>query len=123
MKIVVLGLSITSTWGNGHATTYRSLIRALAARKHEVLFLERDVEWYAIQRDMAEPSFCRLGLYSTLADLKCRFEADVRSADLVIVGSYVAEGVGLFAQRTPFRSRRVWNRNDQRSLGRRREFL
>jgi spore maturation protein CgeB len=95
MKIVVLGLSITSTWGNGHATTYRSLIRALASRKHEILFLERDVEWYATQRDMAEPSFCRLGLYRTLTDLKCRFEADVRSADLVIVGSYVAEGVAV----------------------------
>jgi spore maturation protein CgeB len=95
MKIVVLGLSITSTWGNGHATTYRSLVRALAARKHEILFLERDVEWYATQRDMAEPAFCRLGLYKTLTDLERRFEADVRSADLVIVGSYVAEGVAV----------------------------
>ena len=67
MKIVILGLSITSTWGNGHATTYRSLLRVLSARKHEILFLERDVEWYANQRDMADPSFCRLGLYKTLS--------------------------------------------------------
>ena len=44
MKIVFFGLSITSTWGNGHATTYRSLVRALSARKHEIIFLERDVE-------------------------------------------------------------------------------
>ena len=40
--IVILGLSITSSWGNGHATTYRSLVRGLAARGHRVLFLERD---------------------------------------------------------------------------------
>ena len=49
MRIVILGLSITSSWGNGHATTYRALVRALAARGHDVLFLERDVPWYAAQ--------------------------------------------------------------------------
>lgn len=26
LDVVVLGLSITSSWGNGHATTYRALI-------------------------------------------------------------------------------------------------
>ena len=40
--IVILGLTVTSSWGNGHATTYRSLIRGLAARGHRILFLERD---------------------------------------------------------------------------------
>ncbi len=95
MKIVILGLSITSTWGNGHATTYRSLVRALSARKHDVLFLERDVEWYANQREMAEPPFCQLGLYKTFADLRDRFRGNVRSADLVMVGSYVPEGVAV----------------------------
>jgi spore maturation protein CgeB len=93
MNIVILGLSITSTWGNGHATTFRSLVRALSARKHDILFLERDVEWYANQRDLAEPPFCQLGLYKTLTDLKDRFHANVRAADLVILGSYVPEGV------------------------------
>jgi spore maturation protein CgeB len=93
MKIVVFGLSITSTWGNGHATTYRSLLRALAARGHEILFLERDVEWYANHRDMAEPPFCQLSLYKTFADLKGRFLVELRSAEFIIVGSYVPEGV------------------------------
>ena len=50
-SIVVLGLSITSSWGNGHATTYRSLLGALARRGHRILFLERDVPWYADHRD------------------------------------------------------------------------
>ena len=95
MKIVILGLSITSTWGNGHATTFRSLARALSVRKHDILFLERDVEWYANQRDLAEPPFCQLGLYKTLTDLKERFRENVRAADLVIVGSYVPEGVAV----------------------------
>ena len=28
LSLVILGLSITSSWGNGHATTYRALVRA-----------------------------------------------------------------------------------------------
>ena len=50
LDIVILGLSITSSWGNGHATTYRGLVQALVARGHDVLFLERDVPWYAAAR-------------------------------------------------------------------------
>ena len=46
LDIVIFGLSITSSWGNGHATTYRALIKALAARGHKVTFVERDVPWY-----------------------------------------------------------------------------
>src|ERR1700755_272154 len=93
MKIVVFGLSVTSTWGNGHATTYRSLLSALAARGHEIHFLERDVEWYANQRDLPQPDFCRLSLYQNLNDLQKQFRAEVQSADFIIIGSYVTEGV------------------------------
>jgi spore maturation protein CgeB len=95
MRVVVLGLSITSSWGNGHATTYRALLRELAARGHEVLFLERDVPWYANQRDLPEPSFCRVELYGSLGELRQRHTADIRHADLVIVGSFVPEGVAV----------------------------
>ena len=52
MRIVILGLSLTSSWGNGHATTYRSLVRGLAERGDDVLFLERDKPWYAENRDL-----------------------------------------------------------------------
>ncbi len=93
MKIVILGLSITSSWGNGHATTYRALVRELAAAGHEVLFLERDVAWYAKHRDLANPPFCSSKLYKSLTDLQTRFAREVREADLVILGSYVPEGV------------------------------
>ncbi len=53
MNIVILGLSITSSWGNGHATTFRGLVRELDALGHDVLFLERDVPWYAQNRDLS----------------------------------------------------------------------
>jgi spore maturation protein CgeB len=66
MTIVVLGLSITSSWGNGHATTYRALVRALAARGHDVLFLERDAPWYADNRDLVRPPYCRVCVYGDL---------------------------------------------------------
>jgi spore maturation protein CgeB len=92
-RIVILGLSITSSWGNGHATTYRALVRGLANRGHDVLFLERDVEWYASNRDLPVPPYGRLALYSSLDELDDRWRAEVRRADSVIVGSYVPEGI------------------------------
>jgi spore maturation protein CgeB len=93
LQIVMLGLSITSSWGNGHATTYRALVKALAARGHEILFLERDVPWYAAHRDELTPEGCRVELYQDLPELYGRLERSVREADVVIVGSYVPDGV------------------------------
>lgn len=95
LDIVVLGLSITSSWGNGHATTYRALIRALHERGHRVLFLERDVPWYAAHRDLPDPPFGRTRLYADLSELRHRFGDAVRNADLVMVGSYVPDGVAV----------------------------
>ncbi|MBV8774516.1 MAG: glycosyltransferase [Deltaproteobacteria bacterium] len=92
LSIVILGLSIRSSWGNGHATTYRGLVRALAARHHRVLFLERDMPWYARAVDMPQPVGARLELYTSLAELRARFTPAVRDADLVIVGSYTPQG-------------------------------
>ena len=93
--IVILGLSITSSWGNGHATTYRALLRALAARGHDVLFLERDVPWYAENRDLPAPPYGRTVLYDSLAELERRCATEVREADAVIVGSYVPDGIAV----------------------------
>ncbi len=100
--IVILGLSITSSWGNGHATTYRSLVRELDRAGHQVLFLERDAPWYRDNRDLPDPPFGRTELYGSLIELEDRFTESIRRADLVIVGSYVPEGVevGQFVVRT-----------------------
>jgi spore maturation protein CgeB len=95
LRIVILGLSLTSSWGNGHATTYRGLVRELDGMGHDVLFLERDVPWYAENRDLPCPPYGRTELYSSLRELKRRFAAAVREADLVIVGSYVPEGIAI----------------------------
>jgi spore maturation protein CgeB len=95
MNLVVIGLSLSSSWGNGHATTYRALLRGLAARGHRVLFLERNMPWYASARDLPRPDFCELALYDDPADLPARFGACIAAADAVIVGSYVPDGAAV----------------------------
>ena len=94
LRVVVLGLSLSSSWGNGHATTYRALLKAFAGLGHEVLFLERDVPWYAAHRDLPDPGFCRLALYPDLPGLEAHRDA-IAEADAVIVGSYVPDGVAV----------------------------
>ncbi|HYE38777.1 MAG TPA: glycosyltransferase [Ramlibacter sp.] len=95
MKIAILGLSITSSWGNGHATTFRGLVRELVGRGHEVTFLERDQPWYASNRDLPQPPWGTTVLYASLEELQEAHAATVRDADLVIVGSYVPDGVAV----------------------------
>jgi spore maturation protein CgeB len=91
MNFAVLGLSITSSWGNGHATTYRALLRALAERGHAIEFFERDVDWYAGNRDLPASPHWRTTLYDSLDDLY-RHHDRIRTADVVMVGSYVPDG-------------------------------
>ena len=100
LDIVIIGLTITSSWGNGHATTYRGLVRELTALGHRVLFLERDVEWYASNRDMPKPPYGVTELYEDTADLKNRFREPVRNADMVIVGSYASGRGGVRGPQT-----------------------
>jgi spore maturation protein CgeB len=92
LRIVILGLSITSSWGNGHATTYRALVRELEGRGHDLLFLERDQPWYAQNRDLPRPPYGRTALYGSLDELRDSHASAVREADLVIVGSFVPDG-------------------------------
>lgn len=94
-RLVVFGLSITSSWGNGHATTYRGLLGALARRGWDITFFERDVEWYRANRDLPRPTCCDLRLYADWASSDTRAEAAeaVRQADAVLVGSYAGQGV------------------------------
>jgi spore maturation protein CgeB len=95
MKVVILGLSITSSWGNGHATTYRALVRELVRRGHDLLFLERDQPWYAANRDLPRPPFGRTRIYRSARELRSRFTNDVREADCVIMGSFVPGGIAV----------------------------
>lgn len=95
LRFVIIGLSITSSWGNGHATTYRGLVRELVRRGHEVLFLEHDQPWYSKNRDLAAPPYGRTRLYSSVQELMDRFSTAVATADVVMVGSYVSQGIAV----------------------------
>jgi spore maturation protein CgeB len=91
--IVILGLTVTSSWGNGHATTWRSLIKGLSSIGYRVLFLERDMPWYASNRDNSQPSGAITILYQDVEELRAKFESTVAQASLVIVGSFVPDGI------------------------------
>src|SRR5690348_4671952 len=102
LSIVILGLSVTSSWGNGHATTYRGLMRELVRRGHRVTFLERDLPWYADNRDLPKPPYGATHIYRSLRQLKSRFQMLICDADLVMIGSFVPQGshIGEWVTRT-----------------------
>jgi spore maturation protein CgeB len=93
VKIVICGLSITSSWGNGHATTFRALVRALRARGHQIVFFEKDLEWYASNRDMPEPPFCRVHIYERWNDVVSLLRRELNTADVAMVGSFFPDGI------------------------------
>jgi len=93
VKIVIYGLTITSSWGNGHATTYRSLCKALARRGHRIHFVERDVEWYRSNRDLPAPTFCTVHLYEDWKLDRSSLLALAADADVVVMGSYFPDAI------------------------------
>ena len=93
MKLVIFGLSITSSWGNGHATTYRALTRALRARGHKIVFFERNEEWYAGNRDLPEPEFCQVHLFDDWKQAVPAIRRELANCDVGMVGSYFRDGV------------------------------
>lgn len=93
MKIVFIGLTISSSWGNGHATTYRGLLKELGSMGHEVHFLEHDKPWYSNNRDLGLPQEYQLKFYTSVEQLQTDYKTLVESAQMVIVGSYVPQGV------------------------------
>lgn len=95
LNICILGLSITSSWGNGHATTFRSFIKGLSKREHKVTFLERDMPWYASKRDVLASPYCDIILYNSVEELKEKYFSYVENANLVIVGSFVPDGISV----------------------------
>src|SRR5215208_2316715 len=88
MKLVIFGLSISSSWGNGHATLWRGLCRALAARGHLVVFFERDVPYYAAHRDLSSLESGRLHLYADWSTVRRLAEQELDDADAGIITSF-----------------------------------
>jgi spore maturation protein CgeB len=93
VKIVIFGLTISSSWGNGHATTWRGLLRELIGRGHDVVFFERDVPYYAAHRDMHKLAGGVLELYGGWMDVRSAAEQHVADADVAIVTSYCPDAI------------------------------
>lgn len=93
MKLVIFGLTISTSWGNGHATVWRGLCRALGERGHQIVFFERDVPYYAAHRDLTELSGLRLHLYSSWTDVRSQAQQQLADADVAMVTSYCPDGI------------------------------
>jgi spore maturation protein CgeB len=101
MRLVVFGLAVSSSWGNGHATLWRGLIGALVRQGHEVVFFERDAPWYRDTRDLhALPDGAKLVLYPDWESVLPRARAEAAGADAVMVTSFCPDG--------PAASRLAW---------------
>ncbi len=93
MRIVIFGLTVSSSWGNGHATLWRSLIDALDRGGHEVVFFEQDTPYYRAHRDYPQlRGRARLELYSSWETIRETARTAVDSADAAIVTSYCPDG-------------------------------
>ncbi len=97
MRLAVFGLSITSSWGNGHATLWRGLVRALVRRGGRVSFFERDEPYYAANRDLTDIPGAEIVLYDDWQDVRARALTAVREADAAIVTSYCRDGLAAAA--------------------------
>ena len=92
MKITIFGLTLTSAWGNGHATPYRAILRALAALGHRVIFYEQDTEYYRLRRDFERCDYCDVRLYERWDEVRQQALAEARDSDVVINASYCPQG-------------------------------
>ncbi len=92
MRLVVFGLTVSSSWGNGHATLWRGLAAALARQGHRLAFFERDVPWYARSRDLVELPGGALHLYGRWEDVLPTARAELDRADAALVTSYCPDG-------------------------------
>jgi spore maturation protein CgeB len=92
LKIVIFGLTLSSSWGNGHATPYRAILRALHAMGHSISFFEKDADYYRSRRDFTRCDYCDLVLYDTWDDIRRQALEDACSADVVMTASYLPEG-------------------------------
>src|ERR1700743_1199645 len=93
MKLIIFGLSITSSWGNGHATTFRALCQALHRRGKKIFFFEHNLEWYQTNRDLPEPPYCDVKVFEQWEEILPRVRAELRDADVAMVGSYFPDGI------------------------------
>ena len=93
MKLVVFGLSITSSWGNGHATLWRGLFRAMVKRGHRPVFFERDTDYYRAHRDLTDMPGARICVYGSWDEVREQAARELSDADVGMVTSYCADAI------------------------------
>jgi spore maturation protein CgeB len=93
MRIVIFGLTISSSWGNGHATLWRGLGRALAERGHRLIFFEKDLPYYAQNRDLLEWPHGELVLYQDWSTIAEQARARLSAADVGLITSYCPDAI------------------------------
>jgi spore maturation protein CgeB len=93
MKLTIFGLSITSSWGNGHATTFRALCQALSRRGHRIVFFEHNLEWYQNNRDLPHPPYCDLRLFENWKEVLLAVRKELEDSDVAMVGSYFPDAI------------------------------
>ena len=110
MKIVFFGLAITSSWGNGHATTFRALLKALSERGHDIIFFEHDVKWYASNRDLPNPAFCKVHVFGSWNEQRSLIRSELADADVAVAGSFFPDGQRAIDEvlNSPARRALVW---------------
>lgn len=92
MKFTFFGLTISSSWGNGHATPYRAIIRALHQMGHQIHFFEKDAPYYRSRRDFDSCDYCQLTIYPDWNQIRMQALAIAVESDAVITASFLPEG-------------------------------
>jgi spore maturation protein CgeB len=91
MKIAFFGSSLVSSYWNGAATYYRGIVRALAARGHEITFFEPDAYERQQHRDIDDPPWAEVVVWEPTEARARALVRRARDADLVVKAS----GVGV----------------------------
>lgn len=92
MKIAFYGSSLLSSYWNGAATYYRGILRALAARGHDITFYEPDAYDRQSHRDIDPPEWARVVVYPATPEGLAQVLGEAGEADVVVK----ANGVGVY---------------------------
>jgi spore maturation protein CgeB len=108
VNVVIFGLSVSSAWGNGHATLWRGLLRAMAREGHRVTFFERDVPWYAQHRDLHRGDGYEIVLYPSWDEVVRAATKSLAFADVGIVTSFCPDAESASSLLVDSHARRVF---------------
>src|SRR3954471_21868359 len=92
LKVTFFGLTLSSSWGNGHATPYRAILRALHRQGLRLTFYEKDVPYYARHRNFQSCDYCDVVFYADWNQARAGALKEASDSDVVVSASYTPEG-------------------------------